>query len=160
VGIRKYHRIRVRCHSARPIVYPYRTLKNGYGVCVTPARVRCHSARPVLYPCGTLPDVGPLRLRTTTDSTIISSRVPSSRIDPVPHCPIVPISATHASWVAMVPDSCPSALFGLKTTMGSLTAMLSENAISKDTYPISAMVNQRIQVQLHDHFQLRDDQHS
>jgi hypothetical protein len=43
---------------------------------------------------------------------------------------------------------------------GKLAAMLSENAISKDTYPISAMVNQRIQVQLHDHLQLRDDQRS
>jgi hypothetical protein len=34
-----------------------------------------------------------------------------------------------------------SALSALKTTTGSSTAMLSENAISKDTYPISATLN-------------------
>jgi hypothetical protein len=106
------------------------------------------------------PDVGPLRLRTIADSTITLLRVPSSCVDPVPHCPIIPISAAHVSQVAVVPDSCPFALSALKTTTGSLTAMLSKNAISKDTYPISAMVNQRIQVQSHDHLQLRDDQRS
>ncbi|KAN0105294.1 hypothetical protein V8E52_011177, partial [Russula decolorans] len=63
------------------------------------------------------PDVGPPRLRTTADLTITSSLV-----DPVPHRPIVPISAAHASRVAVVPDSCPSALSALKTTTGSLTA--------------------------------------
>ncbi|KAF8501069.1 hypothetical protein F5888DRAFT_1793403 [Russula emetica] len=35
----------------------------------------------------------------------------------------------------------PSALSALKTTTGSSTTMLSENAISKDTYPISAILN-------------------
>ncbi|KAN0111207.1 hypothetical protein V8E52_008687 [Russula decolorans] len=35
----------------------------------------------------------------------------------------------------------PSALSALKTTTGSSTAMLSENAIAKDTYPTSATLN-------------------
>ena len=48
------------------------------------------------------PDVGPPRLRTTADSTITSSRAPSSRVDPPPHRPIVPILAAHASRVAVV----------------------------------------------------------
>ncbi|KAI0254961.1 hypothetical protein BJV78DRAFT_1180241 [Lactifluus subvellereus] len=48
------------------------------------------------------PEVGPPRLRTTADSTITSSRAPSSRVDPVPRGPITPILAGHASRVAVV----------------------------------------------------------
>lgn len=48
------------------------------------------------------PDVGPPRLRTTADSTITSSRAPGSRVDPVPHRPIVPILAAHSSRVPVV----------------------------------------------------------
>jgi hypothetical protein len=146
---------------ASPVAAPYKkATRSAAPTFLDIFRVGKARSKPTTPPSPLTPDVGPLRLRTTADLTITSSRAPSSRVDPVPHRPIVPISAAHASRVAVVPDSCPLALSALKTTTGSLTAMSSENAISKDTYPISAMVNQRIQVQLHDHLQLWDDQRS
>ena len=65
-------------------------------------RVGKARSKPTTPPGPLTPDVGPPRLRTTADSTITSSRAPSSRVEPVPHRPIVPILVAHASRVAVV----------------------------------------------------------
>jgi hypothetical protein len=65
-------------------------------------RVGKARSKPTTPPSPLTPDVGPPRLRTTADSTITSSRAASSRVDPVPHRPIVPISVAHTSRVAVV----------------------------------------------------------
>jgi hypothetical protein len=65
-------------------------------------RVGKARSKPTTPPSPLTPEVGPPRLRTTADSTITSSRAPSSRVDPAPHRPIVPTLAAHASRVAVV----------------------------------------------------------
>ena len=65
-------------------------------------RVGKARSKPTTPPSPLTPEVGPPRLRTTADSTITSSRAPSSHVDPAPHRPIVPILAAHASRVAVV----------------------------------------------------------
>jgi hypothetical protein len=65
-------------------------------------RVGKARSKPTTPPSPLTPEVGPPRLRTTADSTITSSRAPSSHVDPAPHRPIVPILVPHASRVAVV----------------------------------------------------------
>jgi hypothetical protein len=106
---------------ASPVAAPYKkATRSAAPTFLDIFRLGKARSKPTTLPSPLTPDVGPPRLRTTADPTITSSRAPSSRVDPVPHRPIVPISAAHASRVAVVPDSCPSALSALKTTTGSL----------------------------------------
>ena len=65
-------------------------------------RVGKMRSKPNTPPSPLTPEVGPPRLRTTADSTITSSRAPSSHVGPVPHRPVVPILVAHASRVAVV----------------------------------------------------------
>ncbi|KAI9511836.1 hypothetical protein F5148DRAFT_1168126 [Russula earlei] len=65
-------------------------------------RVGKSRSKPNTPPSPLTPEGGPPRLRTTADSTITSSRAPSSRVDPLPRRPILPMLVPHASRVAVV----------------------------------------------------------
>ena len=88
---------------ASPVAAPYKkATRSAAPTFLDIFRVGKARSKPTTPPSPLTPDVGPPRLRTTADSTITSSRAPSSRVEPVPHRPIVPILVAHASRVAVV----------------------------------------------------------
>ena len=88
---------------ASPVAAPYKkAARSAAPTFLDLFRVGKARSKPTTPPSPLTPDAGPPRLRTTADSTTTSLRAPGSRIDPVPRRPVVPISAAHASRVAVV----------------------------------------------------------
>ena len=88
---------------ASPVIPPYKKAARS----TTPAfldifRVGKARSKPTTPPGPLTPEAPPPRLRTTADSTITSSRAPTSHVEPTPRRPIVPMLVPHASRVAVI----------------------------------------------------------
>ena len=88
---------------ASPVVPPHKkAAKSTAPTFLDIFRVGKARSKPTTPPGPLTPEAGPPRLRTTADSTITSSRAPTSHVEPVPRRPIVPLSVPHTSRVAVV----------------------------------------------------------
>jgi hypothetical protein len=97
-------------------------------------RVGKARSKPNTPPSPLTPEVGPPRLRTTADSTITSSRSPTSHVDPVPHRPIVPILVPHASRVAVVREKVDDLVLAAKQAEQELKLRVDAKQQSSEHY--------------------------
>lgn len=97
-------------------------------------RVGKARSKPNTPPSPLTPEVGPPRLRTTADSTITSSRAPSSHVDPAPHRPVVPSLVAHASRVAVVREKVDDLVLAAKQAEQELKMRVDAKQQSTEHY--------------------------